>query len=178
MVIKALKELLRKQYNIKDLGELRFFLGICVVRDRVNQKIAIVQDAYMTRILEAFKLTRINPKATPMATGLQLRKRRLDDPADKAYKKWYLEVVGSFTWLSCQTRPDISTAIGKLSRYSVNPPDELWTYAKRVFRYIQGTKDHGIIYGGKQYTPEKLDLEVYVDAAHGNNLDDRKSTQG
>ena len=70
MVIEALKELLRKQYDIKDLGELRYFLGIRVVRDRVNRKIAIVQDAYTARILESFKLTKINPKATPMATGL------------------------------------------------------------------------------------------------------------
>ena len=70
MVIKTLKELLRKRYNIKDLGELRFFLGIRIVRNRVNQKIAIMQDAYMARILESFKLTGINPKATPMATGL------------------------------------------------------------------------------------------------------------
>ena len=36
LVIKTLKELLRKRYNIKDLGELRFFLGIRVVRDQVN----------------------------------------------------------------------------------------------------------------------------------------------
>ena len=37
-------------------------------------------------------------------------------------------------------------------------------------------KDYGIIYSGKQYTPERLGLEVYVDIAYGNNLDDRKST--
>jgi len=54
----------------------------------------------MARILESFKLTGINLKATPMATGLQLRKRHLEDLADEAYKKWYLEAIGSFTWLS------------------------------------------------------------------------------
>ena len=90
----------------------------------------------MARILEAFKLTGINPKATPMATGLQLRKRHPDDLTDEAYKKWYLEVVGLFTWLSCQTRPDISTATGKLSRYSANPLDKFRAHAKRVFGYI------------------------------------------
>ena len=42
LVNKTLKELLWKRYNIKDLGELRFFLGIYIVRDQVNQKIAII----------------------------------------------------------------------------------------------------------------------------------------
>ena len=36
LVIEALKELLQKQYNIKDLGELRFFLRIYIVCDQVN----------------------------------------------------------------------------------------------------------------------------------------------
>ena len=116
----------------------------------------------MARIFESFKLTGINPKATPMATGLQLRKCYPEDLADEAYKKWYLEAIGSFTWLSCQTRPDISTATGKLSRYSANPPDKHQAHVKRVFGYIQGTKDHRIVYGGKQYTPERIDLEVYT----------------
>ena len=55
----------------------------------------------MARILKSFKLTGINPKATLMATGLQLRKHHLKDLTDKAYKKWYLETIGLFTWLSC-----------------------------------------------------------------------------
>ena len=70
LVIKALKELLQKWYDIKDLKELQFFLGIRVVHDQVNQKIIIVQDAYIIKILKSFKLTKINPKATPIATGL------------------------------------------------------------------------------------------------------------
>ena len=41
----------------------------------------------MARIFRSFKLTRINPKAILIATGLQLRKHYLDDLADKAYKK-------------------------------------------------------------------------------------------
>ena len=99
LVIKALKELLQKQYNIKDLKELRYFLGIHVVHNQVNQKIAIMQDAYMARILKSFKLTRINPKATLIATSLQLRKHYPEDLIDKAYKKQYLKAIRSFTQL-------------------------------------------------------------------------------
>jgi len=68
------------------------------------------------------------------------------------------------------------TAIGKLSRYSANLPDKHQPHVKRVFGYIQGTKDHGIIYSGKQYTLERINLEVYVNAAYSNNLDDCKLT--
>ena len=39
-------------------------------------------------------------------------------------------------------------------------------------------KDYGIIYNGKQYNPERLNLEVYVNAAYSNDLNDRKLTQG
>ena len=51
----------------------------------------------MARILKSFKLTRINLKATLIATSLQLRKHHPEDLTDKAYKKWYLEAIRSFT---------------------------------------------------------------------------------
>ena len=95
-----------------------------------------MQDAYMARILKSFKLIRINPKVTLMATGLQLRKHHLDDLIDEAYKKWYLEAIKSFIWLLCQIKLDLLIAIGKLLQYLANPLNKHQAHVKRVFRYI------------------------------------------
>ena len=57
------------------------------------------------------------------------------------------------------TRPDIAFAVSTLSQFLDNPAPSHWEAAKRVFRYLNGTKTWGITYGEK-----KGDLEGYTDA--------------
>ena len=51
----------------------------------------------------------------------------------------YSQLIGSLLYISNRTRPDISYAVGKLSRYTSNPSREHWTALERVFRYLRGT---------------------------------------
>ena len=50
----------------------------------------------------------------------------------------YSQLIGSLLYISNRTRPDISYAVGKLSRYTSNPSREYWTALERVFRYQMG----------------------------------------
>ncbi|KAL0359253.1 UNVERIFIED_CONTAM: Retrovirus-related Pol polyprotein from transposon TNT 1-94 [Sesamum angustifolium] len=71
------------------------------------------------------------------------------------------------------TRPDIAFAVGMLGRYQSNPGIEHWKAAKKVMRYLQGTKDLQIY----KHT-ENLEVVGYSDSDFAGCLDTRKSTSG
>ena len=58
----------------------------------------------------------------------------------------YAFVVGSLMYAEVCTRPDISYAIGMLGRYQSNPGLEHWKAAKKVMRYLKGTRDYKLTY--------------------------------
>ena len=62
----------------------------------------------------------------------------------------YSQVVGSLMYLACATRPDISFAVCKLSRFVSNLGDVHWHAVELVMRYLQGTTNYGINYSGYQ----------------------------
>lgn len=91
-------------------------------------------------------------------------------PSDYPYR----QLVGSLMYLSVLTRPDISYALGNVSRFMEEPKVMHETALKRILRYIAGTKNYGILYnsGGDQ------SLTGYSDSDYGGDIDTRKSTSG
>ena len=71
------------------------------------------------------------------------------------------------------TRPDIAQAVGAVSRYMANPGGEHWNIVKKILRYIRGTSDAELCYGGSDFT-----VRGYVDSDFAGDLDKRKSTTG
>ena len=71
-------------------------------------------------------------------------------------------------------RPDISFAVGMLSRYQSNPGLAHWNAAKKVMRYLQGTKNHVLTYR----RTNNLEVIVYSDSDYAGCVDTRKSTFG
>ena len=69
------------------------------------------------------------------------------------------------------TRPDLSHAIGILSRYQKNPGEEHWKQINHVLRYVKGTLEYSLCFNG-----HNLQLQGYTDADWQGDLDDRKST--
>ena len=86
----------------------------------------------------------------------------------------YASIVGSLMYAQVCTRPDISYAIGMLSRYQSNPRLDNWKATKKVVIYLKGTKDYKLTY--KQFDP--LDVVGYLDSDFVNCLDSRKLTFG
>ncbi|KAL0349400.1 UNVERIFIED_CONTAM: Retrovirus-related Pol polyprotein from transposon TNT 1-94 [Sesamum angustifolium] len=70
----------------------------------------------------------------------------------------YAPIVGSLMYVQVCTRPDIAFAVGMLGKYQSNPGIEHWKAAKKVMRYLQGTKDLQLIY--KQF--KLMDITVMV----------------
>ena len=58
----------------------------------------------------------------------------------------YASAVGSLMYAKVCTRPDIAYAVRVLGRYQSNPGMDHWRAAKKVMRYLQGTKDYMLMY--------------------------------
>lgn len=85
----------------------------------------------------------------------------------------YASVVGSLMYAMVCTRPDIAQAVGVVSRFMNNPGKEHWRAVKWIPRYLKGTTDLALCYGGSE-----IRLQGYVDSDMAGDLDDRKSTTG
>ncbi|WJZ95059.1 hypothetical protein VitviT2T_013854 [Vitis vinifera] len=84
----------------------------------------------------------------------------------------YSSMVGSLMYAQVCTRPDIAFVVGMLGRYLSNPGSQHWKAAKKVLRYLQGTKDLMLTY---QRT-NLLDVVGFCDADFAGCIDDKKST--
>ncbi|XP_059461806.1 secreted RxLR effector protein 161-like [Corylus avellana] len=80
--------------------------------------------------------------------------------------------VGSLMYAQVCLRPDIAYAVGMLGRYQSNPGMEHWKAAKKVMRYLQGTKNHMLTYKNVDY----LEVIGYSDSDFAGCKDSRKST--
>ena len=86
----------------------------------------------------------------------------------------YAYAVGSLMYAQVCTRPDIAFAVGMLRRYQSNPGKDHWKAAKKVMRYLQGTKDYKLMY---RWT-NNLEVVGNSDSDFAGCVDSRKSTSG
>jgi hypothetical protein len=85
----------------------------------------------------------------------------------------YSQIVGSLMYLASATRPDISFAVSKLSRFVSNPGDDHWHALERVMCYLKGTMSYGIHYAGYPKV-----LEGYSDSNWISDADEINATSG
>ncbi|KAE8974397.1 hypothetical protein PR003_g14457 [Phytophthora rubi] len=135
------------------------------------------QKAYIESIIKKVGQENAKPCLTQLEPDVHLTKA--DEPQteeDKAKMKLkpYRTLVGSLVYLACGTRPDISVAVAKISRFLENPGEKHWDAGMKVVRYLLKTKDVGIVHDGLLGTQ----LEAYSDANWAGNRDDRRSVNG
>ena len=111
-----------------------------IKRDRKKRKMTICQKTYLNDVLDRFDMQNCKPVSTPMEAGKVFTV--LADNEEPVDVKLYQAAIGSLNYAAIATRPDISTAVGKLSQYMRNPSKDHWMGVKRVLRYIKGTVDH------------------------------------
>ncbi|KAM1705942.1 hypothetical protein ACFX2K_028155 [Malus domestica] len=86
----------------------------------------------------------------------------------------YASAVGSLMYAQVCTRPDIGFAVGMLGRYQSNPGLGHWKAAKKVMRYLQGTKEYRLTYKHSNF----LEVVGYSDSDFISCVDSRMSTSG
>jgi len=172
--IKWLHDELNKEWETRDLGPVKRFLGIDVHRPNPTGPIFINQGVYIREILQEFGMENCNPTKVPLNPSIKLHKRREDEPA--ANETLYRRLVGKYMHLP-YTRPDLAFTVSKLSQFNSNPSEEHMRAAKNTLRYLKATIDLGIEYSDTDTSQDILPIG-YCDASFDSDPDDSKSTSG
>jgi hypothetical protein len=174
------KEILKQEFEIKDLGPAKWLLGLELIRDRVNRTATLSQTKYIDNMLAEFGMTDCKPKDTPLTPGadplLSAQEGEVVTPQEKALmeKIPYRKAIGVLMYLSTTTRPDISAAVSQLSKFVDNPVMRHWVALKHLLRYLKHTRQHCLVLGGKG----EPRLEGFSDSDWASNQEDRRSMGG
>jgi hypothetical protein len=134
---------LHERFKISDLGELTWLLGLKVERNHSAHTIALLQQAYVTTILECFHLQDAKPASIPMNVGAILSSEQSpsthEETADMQDIPYQCR-VSSLMYAATCTQPDIAFAISILSQFMRNPARTHWEATKDVMRYLTGSE--------------------------------------
>jgi hypothetical protein len=142
--VKRTKEAIAAMFVIKDLGKASYYLGM-LIRRNSDGGYSLLQTKYVEDVLLRFAMADSKTSPTPLTIGTRLSKFDGEPlPTDNQYQA----LVGSLIYLAVNTRPDISHAVGILSRFMSCPTDKHWEAGKHVLRYLKGSTDLGLTYAG------------------------------
>jgi ATP-binding cassette subfamily B (MDR/TAP) protein 1 len=116
------------------------------------------------------------PVRTPLASHFRLSKEqcpKTDEEKDFMARVPYASTIGSLMYAMVCTRPDISHAVGVMSRYMSNLGKEHWEAVKWILKYLRGTTEKCLT-----FKKDELKLEGYVDSNFVGEVDHRRSTTG
>ena len=146
--MEALKAKLCSRYEMRDLGELRWFLNIRIVRDREQRKLWLLQDAYIDKLVDTFKVAGLPKAPTPLsATTRELVPYAGQATSQEVYA--YQRRIGSEIYPGVMTRPDIAAAVSQLGSFLTNPSPLHLQQANNVIAYLRDTKHLCIEYSGR-----------------------------
>ncbi|GJW81958.1 retrotransposon protein, putative, ty1-copia subclass [Tanacetum coccineum] len=147
--IGSAKSLLKKEFDMKELGEAKKILGMEIVRDR-SRKILRVSQSGIVRVR--------------------------DCDVERMSKVPYANAVGSLMYLMVCTRPDIAYAVSVVSRYLANPGKNHWEAVKWILKYLRGTANVSLLYGTDR--GNHVDVTGFVDSDYAKDPDKGRSITG
>jgi len=155
---------------MKDLGSLHFFLGVSIEQNEDGMKLC--QKQYIEKLLERYRLQDANPVTTPMDLNVKLVANY--GHSKSVDKVRYQSMIGSLLYIAIATRPDISQAVGALSKFNSAPMEAHLTAVKRLFCYLKGTINMSLQFKRM----ENLEIIGFSDADWASDMDNRHSTTG
>lgn len=166
--VPALLKDLQKDFTLKDLGELHYFLGIEVTK--IPSGIMLTQDKYDTDLLKRANMIDCKPVSTPLSTSEKLTVHE-GSPLGPNDATQYKSIVGALQYLTL-TRPDIAFPVNKICQFLHTPTTIHWAVVKRILRYLKQCTNVGL----KICKSKSMLVSAYSDADWAGCLDDRRST--
>jgi hypothetical protein len=133
------KKFLSSNFDMKDIGEASFILGIEIHRDRSKWVLGLSQKAYIEKVLKKFSMHKCSPSPAPIVKGnryedFQYPKNQYELNQIKIVS--YASVVESLQYAQVRMRLDLAFVTGLLGRFQSNPGIEHWKLVKKVLRYL------------------------------------------
>lgn len=169
--LSSVKAQLKSKFKMEDKGELSRFCGIQFIYERDKGVLLMHQQDYVAKMVTDFgsgKLKRSTPMDSTPATESVITVSEEDHDR-------FRTIVGQATWLSINSRPDISFAVGVLQRQLTRATPAAVDAAVRIVDYLAGTMDRVIVLGSRPEQP----LTGYTDANWASDpFANRRSTSG
>ncbi|KAF5477148.1 hypothetical protein F2P56_003820 [Juglans regia] len=166
--VNTLKVSLNDKFKIKDLGKLKYFLGLEVARS--EEGIYVCQRKYALDILKDFGTIGSAPARIHLDQNLKLSKDQVELLADPTL---YRRLIGRLLYLTI-SRPDLAYSIRLLCQFMDSPRVPIYMLLTKVLRYIKRAPGQGLLYS----TKSELQLQGYCDSDWGSCPDTRRSVIG
>jgi hypothetical protein len=153
---------------MKDLGSLRYFLGIEVAYSLRGYLLS--QSKYVADILERARLTDNKTIDTPIEVNTRYSS---SDGLPLTYPTLYRTIVGSLVYLTI-TRPDIAYVVHVVSQFVASPTTVHWATVLRILQYLRGIIFQSLLLS----STSSLELCAYSDADHDSDPTYRKLVTG
>jgi hypothetical protein len=140
VAVKSLISTLNARFQLKDLGVLRFFLGLEIAW--TDKGIFVSQQKYSSKILQDSGLLGSKPVSFQMEQNLKLSRdvgTLLTNPTS------YRRLIGRFLYLTI-TRPNLAYSIQTLSQFMDTPRQPHLDAAYRVLRYVKFSPGQGLFF--------------------------------
>ncbi|KAK5785187.1 hypothetical protein PVK06_039741 [Gossypium arboreum] len=147
--ISNLKKLLNREFETKDFGKLRYFLGMEVAR--LKEGLVINQRKYVLDLLKETGFLGCKPADTLMEANLRFNK----EDESLVDREKFQRLVGKLIYLSL-TRPDIAFPVNVISQHMTNPTEEHMAAANRILKYLKKTSGHGLMFKKTQDRTVKI----------------------
>ncbi|GMI70425.1 cysteine-rich RLK (RECEPTOR-like protein kinase) 8 [Hibiscus trionum] len=137
---------------MKDLGELKYFLGLEVLRSK--EGILVNQRKYALELIESTGLSGARPVASPLEQNIKLTSTEFDrgvrhdnmnctEDSEVEDKTVFQRLIGRLIYLT-HTRPDITFAVHHLSQFMQSPKKTHFEAALRIVRYVKNSPGQGV----------------------------------
>ncbi|XP_073119562.1 uncharacterized protein [Henckelia pumila] len=166
--IDNVKAFLASCFKLKDLGLLKYFLGIEIARSKMG--ISINQRKYTIDILQEAGLLGAKPAKFPMEQSLKLTPTEGELLKDATH---YRRLVGKLIYLTI-TRPEISFSVNTLSQFMQQPRRPHLDAVHRLLRYLKNSPGQGLFFPSQN----NVNLVGFCDADWAGDITTRRSVTG
>jgi hypothetical protein len=172
--VDAFESKLFSKYEMKNLGQIEWFLGIRVSRNRKDRKLWLSQDSYIDKLAAKFNVNADGAKQSPLPVEDLLRYLGTASPQEILL---FQQKVGSINFAAMITRADIALAASKLSEHLTNSSPRHLELVSRILGYLLATRTYSICFDG-QHTDLREIVLASSDASHADDPLTRYSSQG
>jgi hypothetical protein len=169
-LIEEMCGLLMSRFESRVMGVPSYFLGMNILYNKDEGILKMYQKTYIDVIVKNYELQVVLPKSLPMEPGTNLAKNQ---SLEQSNLPQYGSLIGALLFLAVSTRPDISFAVGTLSKFVANPTEQHWKAAINLVGYLKKTTRKGLVLGDATGN-----IVGYADSDWGNDVDDRMSVSG